>query len=153
MHNPVQSDSTLYPKKCEVCEKEMNNKQEMQRHLKTHSYKRAQFKCEECEFICERELTMEVHLGKFHDNNFECGLCGFLANSEDNLNMHLVTCEIYICDRCHKRFKTISELKSHYTSDKIVYEKFDKVLHAKVGRKEDSEVKENKYFKEDFFTK
>ena len=80
-------------------------------------------------------------------------VCGFLANSEDNLNMLLVTCEIYICDRCHKRFKTISELKSHYTSDKIVYEKFDKVLHAKVGRKEDSEVKENKYCKEDFFTK
>ena len=94
---------------------------------------------------------MEVHLGKFHDNNFECGLCGFLANSEDNLNMHLVTCEIYICDRCHKRFKTISELKSHYTSDKIVYEKFDKVLHAKVGRKEDSEVKESKYYKINFF--
>ena len=41
MHNPVQSDSIPYPKKCEVCEKEINNNQEMQRHLKTHSYKRA----------------------------------------------------------------------------------------------------------------
>ena len=64
MHNPVLRDSIPYPKKCEVCEKEMNSKQEMQKHLKTHSYKRAPYKCEECEFICEKELTIEVHIGK-----------------------------------------------------------------------------------------
>ena len=129
----------------------------MKIHIKTHSYIRPQFKCEECEFICERELTMEVHIGKVHDENFECGLCSFIANSEENLEMHLVTCEIYICDRCDKRelcerrFKTISELKTHYTSDKILFKEFDKVIHAKVGRICDSEVKETKYFKEDFF--
>ena len=45
----------------------------------------------------------------------------------------------------------MSEPKIHYTSDKIVFKEFDKVIHAKVGRICDSEVKETKYFKEDFF--
>jgi len=31
------------------------------------------------------------------------------------------------------RFKTTSELKTHYTSEKIVFKEFDKVIHAKVS--------------------
>ena len=153
----LQTDVIPYPKKCEVCEKDVKSKKEMKIHMKTHSYIRPHFKCEECDFICERELTMEVHIGKVHDESFECGLCSFTANSEENLAMHLITCEIYICagcdkrELCEKRFKTISELKTHYTSDKILFKEFDKVIHAKVGRIYDSEVKETKYFKEDFF--
>ena len=82
---------------------------------------------------------------------FECCLCGFfLANSADNLSMHLVTCEVYICDRCNKRYKTISDLKAHYKTETIKFKKLDKVVHAKVGRTEDSEIKEGNYFKEDF---
>ena len=123
----------------------------MKTHMKTHSYIRSQFKCEECEYICEKQLTMEVHVGKYHDTNFECGLCGFAANSEENLSMHLVTCEIYTCNICEKRFNTISEIKSHYKNDKILIKQYDKVTHAKVGRNSDSVVKETKHFKEDFF--
>ena len=149
-HNPVQNDYTPYPKKCEVCDKEVSSKQDMRIHMKTHSFIRPQYKCEECEFICERKMTMEVHVGKSHDINFECGLCGFLANSADNLSMHLVTCEVYICDRCTKRYKTISDLKAHYKTETIKFKKLDKVVHAKVGRTEDSEIKEGNYFKEDF---
>ena len=124
----------------------------MKVHMKIHSYIRSQYKCEECEFICERELTMEVHIGKYHDENFECGLCGFVANNEEQLSLHLVTCEIYTCDRCLIRYKTISELKAHYKTDLIKFKKLDKVLHAKVGRTSYSKVKEKTYFKEDFFS-
>ena len=51
----------------------------------THSQKRAEFKCEECEFCGESELTIEVHLGKNHGEIFECGLCGFVAKDLENL--------------------------------------------------------------------
>ena len=119
MHNTVQKDSVPYPKKCDVCDKDIDSKHEMKIHMKSHSYIKSEYKCEKCEFICERELTMEVHLGKYHDENFECGLCSFVANSQEKLNLHLVTCEIYICDRCHIRHKTISELKTHYKDDSI----------------------------------
>ena len=57
----------------------------MKVHMKTHSYKRAEFKCEECEFCGESELTMEVHLGKNHGEIFECGMCGFVAKDLENL--------------------------------------------------------------------
>ena len=61
-------------------------------HMKTHSYKRAEFKCEECEFCGETELTMEIHLGKMPQENFECGLCGFEAIDLEKLELHLFTC-------------------------------------------------------------
>jgi len=62
-----------------VCDKEVNSKQDMKIHMKTHSYIRPQYKCEECDFICERKINMEVHVGKSHDINFECGLCVFFS--------------------------------------------------------------------------
>jgi hypothetical protein len=65
--------------------------------MKTHSYKSALFKCEECEFFGTNHLTMEVHLGKEHSANFECGLCEVEAKDLENLEMHLFTCEIYEC--------------------------------------------------------
>ena len=53
-------------------------------------------------------------------------------------------------DRCTKRYKTISDLKAHYKTETIKFQKLDRVVHAKVGRTEDSEIKEGNYFKEDF---
>ena len=78
--------------------------------------------------MCERTLTMEVYLGKNHYENF----ASFFANSQENLSIHLVTCEIYICDRFNKIFKTISELKAHYKDEQFRFEKFDKVLQHKL---------------------
>ena len=42
--------------------------------MKTHSHKRVDIRCEDCEFCGENELTKQVHLGKQHSENFECGL-------------------------------------------------------------------------------
>ena len=131
----------------------------MKIHMKTHSYIRPQFKCEECDLICERELTMEVHIGKVHDENFECGLCSFIANSEENLVMHLVTCEIYICDRCDKRelcekqFKTISELKTHYTSEKSCSKSLTKLYMQRLAEFAILKLKKQNILKKTFSLK
>ena len=37
--------------------------------MKTHSHKRVDIRCEDCEFCGENELTKQVH-----SENFECGL-------------------------------------------------------------------------------
>ena len=51
------SDEILtYPKQCDLCEKDLKDKNDMKVHMKTHSYKRAEFKCEECEFYGESDL-------------------------------------------------------------------------------------------------
>ena len=147
--------SSSYPKQCDICEKTLRTKEEMKKHLKTHSYIRPVFKCEKCEFCCETELTMEVHQGKNHDTNFECGLCGFLAKTEEDLDLHLFTCEIYLCDDCSVRLKTISDLKKHLNDDKhkIINNRYYKIIHAKIGQNSDSEIKQKTYYKEDFISK
>ena len=45
------------------------------KNINSHSYKLAKFKCDDCDFVGESELTMEVHIGKHHSETYECGLC------------------------------------------------------------------------------
>ena len=58
---------------------------DMKRHLKSHSFKEANYTYEDCGFIGKHDLTMEVHLGKFHSEKIECGICGFEAK---DMEMH-----------------------------------------------------------------
>ena len=62
-------------------------------HWKTHSYK-------------------DVHIGKSHTDNFECGLCEKEFGNLEMLTVHLQTCEIYRCRRCYKKETSISEIKA-----------------------------------------
>ena len=45
-------------------------------------------------FFCKKPLAMEVHLGKFHSEKFECGLCGFETTDLQTLETPLFTCDI-----------------------------------------------------------
>ena len=63
-----------YPKKCDLFEEQFGNAAEFKQHMKTHSYKEAKFKCEDCTFVGKWKETMEVHLGRSHTDFFECGL-------------------------------------------------------------------------------
>ena len=62
--------------------------------MKIHSYKKAAYKCEECDFIGESEYTMDVHIGKCHSEKFECGICDCTTKTIEDLDMHLFVCEI-----------------------------------------------------------
>ena len=42
----------------------------VKRHLKTHTYKQAKYKCEECDFVWQYKITMEVHI-KHHSLNVD----------------------------------------------------------------------------------
>jgi hypothetical protein len=42
-------------------------------------------------------LTMEIHIGKEHYENFEYGICIFTGESQQILEMHLFTCEMFEC--------------------------------------------------------
>ena len=118
----------------------------MKLHLKCHSYKEPaelQFKCQDCEYWGSNELTMEVHNGRCHSETFECGLCDFKANTLENLEIHLSTCEIYDCAGCHFRVKTISEMKEHVNDE---HENRNvKILHGKQDRKNCEEISSTEY--------
>ena len=51
----------------------------MKKYLKTHTYKKIEFQCVECDFVGAIEETMEVHYGKNHSDSFECGICEYKA--------------------------------------------------------------------------
>ena len=89
----------------------------MKKHLKTHSYKKVEFKCIECDFVGSSEETMEVHYGKNHSDSFECGICEYKAETLENLEIHLVTCEIFKCLYCIYSDKNLSEFKKHTTKE------------------------------------
>ena len=123
-------------------EKDLKTEKEFELHMKTHSYKRVDFKCEDCEFCGENELTMQVRLGKKHGEKFECGLCGFVANNLENRDIHLFTCEIYIClkrrewnsesETTEIRLKSLPAMKEHLLDgEQHCYDNYFNIIHAK----------------------
>ena len=57
--------------------------------------------------IGESELTMDIHVGIFHSDDFECGVCHVIFEHQENLETHLKTCEKLKCRNCGK-------LEKHY---------------------------------------
>jgi prefoldin subunit 5 len=126
-------------KKCELCDKDFENVREIKKHLKTHSYKKVEFKCVECDFVGASEETMEVHYGKSHSDSFECGICEYKAETFENLEIHLVTCEIFKCRYCDFNEKNLSEFKKH-TAKEHNPGQFHTILHYKMDRTNQNEV-------------
>ena len=63
-NKPTSTENETYSKFCEFCE--------IKRHLKSHSFKEANYKCEYWDFVSKHTLTMEVHMGKLHTDKLEC---------------------------------------------------------------------------------
>jgi hypothetical protein len=100
-HTAVDFDT--FPQNCHLCENKCENKCELKKHLITHSYKEAKYMCSECDFVCQNEVSMEVHIGKQHSDKSECGLCDLEVDNLENLELHLTTCEMYRFQRYEKR--------------------------------------------------
>ena len=136
-------DQEIYPRTCDLCEKTCKNSQEMKKHLLTHSYKEANYKCSDCDFVSEHLVSMEVHVGKYHSESYDCGLCSSEVGSLENLETHLRTCEIYQCDDCEIRMKSISEIKEHVTE--IHKRESLWINHLKMDRNNFSEISDKSY--------
>ena len=91
----------VFPKTCDLCDYEMENNKELKQHMVTHSYKRVDFQCEECDFGGKNPYTMEVHTGKKH-----C-LCQYVAKDLETLDTHLFTYEVFECCSFNVRFKSL----------------------------------------------
>ena len=80
---------------------------------------------------------MEVHIGRLHSEKPFRGLCNFEANTIENLNLHLSTCEIYNCEACCFRTINLHEIKDHLNTVHIaIGTQWDEIIHAKVNRKD-----------------
>ena len=115
--------------------------------MKLHSYKKAAYKCEDCEFIGESPYTMDVHIGKSHSENKECGICECNTKSLEDLEIHLSGCEIYKCAsnddlECDYKVKTLSEIRNHIKKE----HKWGYFKHVKMKRNDQNEVIFTKYW-------
>ena len=124
----------------------------MKGHMRVHSYKQVEYKCEECDYCCENEPSMEVHIGSVHNEHFECGLCDFVAGTVDALEMHLFTCEIYEYCECEVRYNTLAEMKHHVCEYHTKGKTFLKIIHAKQNRKNKEEITCTQYYNHTLFT-
>ena len=107
---------------------------------------KVEFKCDEFDFVGKLKASMEVHIGKHHCEKYECGLCDSEIGSQEKLETHLKTCEAYECDHhsgCDRRYKTLSDLKKHFTEK----HKKDMVYfnHLKIDRNDCNEVSVKNY--------
>ena len=142
MHTKLYKEK--YPKECDFCDDMIESGKEMDLHLKyNHNGRNAAYKCEDCDFIGENGCSLDVHHGKCHNPNFECGLCDYLGKTLDKLEMHLTTCEAYICMDCNFRGRFIADIRTHLRkehSDANV-----NITHAKLDRKDDNAVIETEH--------
>ena len=139
------SKNIEFPTTCELCDFVAKNKSELKSYLKTHSYKSVNFKCKECEQFCETEIEMEVHIGKKHSDQFDCGICGFEIKTLEDLNIHLTTCEMYKCEECDLRVKSLSEIKKHVENEHSKWKKLQAIIHIKQNRNDSEVVDEISY--------
>ena len=111
----------------------------MKIHLKSHSFKEARFKCEDCEFVGMCKETMDVHAGKNHTDTFECGLCENVFENSEIMNTHIITCEVYRCKRCYIKQIKLSDIKAH-AEKKHKGEQSLLIQHLKISRVNEDEV-------------
>ena len=141
-HTLINENSSL---KCELCDQEFEKQKDLRKHLKSHSYIEARFKCVDCDFVGESNETMEVHVGKEHTNTFECGICNFEAQSHEDIEVHLFTCEIYKCYKCDCKERSINEIKKH-TEKHHGSSGHNKLHHMKMDRNNKNEVCDKVYY-------
>ena len=135
-----------FPRSCDLCDEIFKDSYEMKKHLLAHSYKKAKFKCDECDFVGKIKATMEVHIGKHHCEKYECGLCDSEFGSYEKLEIHLKTCESYECDHhsgCDRRYQTLSDLKKHF--DEKHKKEMSYFNHLKIDRNDSNEVSVKNY--------
>ena len=78
----------------------------MRKHLKSHSFKDARFKCEDCEFVGDSKETMELHIQWTHTDTFECGICENTFGNGKTLETHRRTCA-HILQKHNKEIKKL----------------------------------------------
>ena len=153
MHNTrMHTVANDFPKTCELCDYEIKNKSEMKKHLKCHTYKEVNFKCTECEFFCEKDLEIKVHIGNKHSEQFECGLCDSVNKDLESLNLHLTTCERYKCTCCDKFFANLTEVRSHIENKHLKDTKYLTIMHIKQTRVDNEVIDEKEHCAQEIFT-
>jgi hypothetical protein len=132
--------------KCSLCGKSFGNVRELNRHMITNSDKYTiLFKCEECEFRCKSQETLDIHIGKSHDDEYNCGLFDLKLKNIEELETHLNTCKVYRCSVCDTKEKEISAINQHM-ENKHADQNSTLIDHLKISRNDKNEVTSKDFY-------
>ena len=87
-----QAENGNFPRTCDLCDFQIKNRKDMKKHMLSHSYKRVEFNCDECDFYGRDDLAMEMQYRKTHSYLFECVLCESKFIDEEMLELHTFIC-------------------------------------------------------------
>ena len=114
--NPIAPQIEKKTFKCDECDKNFTNQDDLYLHLKTHSGGK-NYQCNYCDksFKCNEEL--KIHL-KTHtrEKSYQCNECDVLFTGHEELKLHLITHtreKPYKCDECDKLYPRREELIQH----------------------------------------
>ena len=146
-HN-VKKEESLYPRSCELCDKEIKCARDLKMHMREHTCKTIQFQCTLCNYGAYHEVEIDIHFGKEHGENYICGLCDYQLSDLQALETHLKTCEIFRCTKCGNVVKNLHDIKLHIQKEHEG-EKYKRVVHTKLTRDSTEEIESKTHEIED----
>ncbi|MCL4122413.1 UNVERIFIED_CONTAM: hypothetical protein GTU68_028965, partial [Idotea baltica] len=103
---------------CKICSKVFKLKKDLSAHMKSHD-KEHRFKCDICEKrLCSRR-NLQMHVAKIHENKkpYKCELCAKVYGKQASLKVHIRSVHTrekpYKCTYCPKAFASSDLLAIH----------------------------------------
>ena len=103
--------------KYDIRDKLFSNKSSLTKHIK-NVHEKIKFKCEICGKELSQKDKLQRHKKTVHwsSSEFECTVCEKKFSRKENLQAHKKVC--CKCRHCHKQFSSPSELLNHICPEK-----------------------------------
>ncbi|XP_033726091.1 zinc finger protein 148-like [Pecten maximus] len=103
------------PYKCEQCDREFSQYNNLRRHLRVHNGK--SYKCHICGRTFNEVFYLEMHIGSHTgERTYSCGVCSLSFRDNAELQRHVQThsaSELHTCEVCGKSFSKACVLRQH----------------------------------------
>lgn len=108
--------------KCNICDKKMRDKTNLDEHLDSVHLQLKKFKCDRCDMAFQRSQLLEGHIQNVHFKikKFQCDECDYVAAYEYILKNHVKMvhekCKKFSCELCDKEFFRKDHFNIHVES-------------------------------------